>query len=240
MRIYELVPDPNVLIALASEELAFQLLQVARTNLQNGIVHRNSIIETKALAGQNPVYTQQQQPQVEMALMEALHWLEVTGLLIPAPGINGTNGFKVFSRRGQEVLDRNRFDDYRRAIGFPKSLLHPAIAERVWISLARGELDTAVFQAFKAVEEAVRAKGGFANTDIGVVLMRRAFHADTGPLTRQTDPPAEKQALLELFTGAIGSYKNPHSHRTVTLDVQEAQEQVVFASHLLRIVDSRP
>jgi hypothetical protein len=59
----------------------------------------------------------------------------------------------------------------------------------------RGDLDEAVFKAFKAVGVGVLAASGYANTDIGVTLMRKAFHADTGPLTRLSDPPAERQAL---------------------------------------------
>lgn len=229
-----------MLVELATEELAYSLLQVASTSLQNNLVHRDVIISINPQAGQNEPYDIQKKPEIELALMEALHWLEVNAILIPAPGTNGQNGFRVIGRRGTKLLDREQFESFQRAALFPKALLHPSIADRVWIALARGELSDAVFVAFRSVEEAVREAGGFADTDIGVDLMRRAFNPENGPLTDTTQPVAEREALMHMFAGAIGSYKNPHSHRTVTInDHIEAQEMVMLASHLLRIIDSR-
>ena len=118
-------------------------------------------------------------------------------------------------------------------------MLHPTIAEKCWSAFIRGEYDTAIFQAFKEVEVSVRDKAGFDGSKRGVPLMRDTFRVETGPLTETAQLTAERQALSDLFAGAIGSYKNPQSHHHVGIDVREASELLVLASHLLEIVESR-
>jgi uncharacterized protein (TIGR02391 family) len=236
----EIISDPDNLLAMAPEELSRILLNLTNQHLQNGIVQFSSlkaIIDVSIYQKKN--HTQNILIEIELALAEAWNWLMVQGILIPAAGVNGNNGWVRLGRKARNLLELDSFYKYANSVAFPKSLLHPLIADHVWLDLARGEYDTAVFKAFKQVEIAVRQASNFSQNEYGTDLMRKAF-GKNGALTIDDQSEGERDALAHLFAGAIGSYKNPHSHRTVAInDFLEAQEMVVLASHLFRIVESR-
>ena len=148
---------------------------------------------------------------------------------------------EVFDREFERIYKYPKWDVVQKTL-LPDSLakpeLHPIICQEVLPIFEIEFYGTAVFEAFKRVEIAVRRAGGYEEKDLGTDLMRKAFHVDNGNLTDQSRLRAEKQARSDLFAGAIGSYKNPASHREVKITAAEAIEAVIFASHLLRIVDS--
>jgi hypothetical protein len=66
-----------------------------------------------------------------------------------------------------------------------------------------------VFQAFRAIEVAVRKKGKYADTDFGVNLMGKAFDPANGPLRDKTASLTRRKARQKLFEGGHGRAAQP-------------------------------
>ncbi len=233
-RLSVLVPNAEDLLTLEPEELAGVLLESFNAD-PNIMLNRHNF----GLVHTVEDYPQQYHQRLLRALMEAWAWLEREGLIARTPAHEQSGEWYFITRRGKQIVQAADLAAYRRANMLPRQMLHPVIAQKVWATFLRGDYDTAVFQAFKEVEVRVREAGCFAPQDLGVDLMRRAFNPNTGPLTDPSLVPGERQALSDLFAGAIGSYKNPHSHRNVPLEPTEAVEMIMLASHLLKIVAAR-
>lgn len=229
---HEIFPDADGLLLLEPEELAGIILDYLNS-MPPPIPDRYQFGSRDMVKG----YPRSHREQISKALMEAWVWLEHEGFIAPIPG--NSQGESFITRKGLRFKDSSGLKEYRKAKLLPRELLHPELVQKIWSLHLRGDHDIAIFQAFKEVEIRVREASGLTADDFGVTLMRKAFHPSKGPLSDMSKSAGERQAQLELFAGAIGSYKNPSSHRKVEIEPEEAAEIIILASHLIKIVDAK-
>lgn len=172
-------------------------------------------------------------PDCLQALDEAWAWLYAQGLVVRNSGQSAAEAISV-SRRGKEVLERGL--PWLRATTRLDVELLPEIEQAARAHFLRGELDMAVFGAMRQVEIAVRHAAGLPGDKIGLNLIKEAF-GEGKPLWDPEMHGGEAVALMDLFKGSIGLFKNPSSHRQVDFeDPVEAAETIILADLLLRIL----
>lgn len=236
-------PPPAELIDLETEEVASFLLsylcseqELSGTGLNVcafGGFNRNNFVSGGALIPYAQEHTFDAD-KIGRAITEAWSWLQREIMLAPLPG---KSDWEYVTTKGFKYRQKVDLETYRKGALLPKEVLDKVFAEKVYPLFLRGDYDTAVFQAFKEVEIRVRKQAKLTNSDYGVDLMRKAFNIDNGKLSKMTLAKGERQAMSDLFAGAIGLFKNPSSHRDVKLDdPSEAAEIILFASYLLRLI----
>lgn len=228
------VSTAKEVIALQPEELAGLMLEsLAALPPSNGGAWclNNFFIEARGEyeATPSPVLE-----ELEASISTAWLWLAVNGLIWQKHDSN----WYALSAKGKQAALEGGLQHLVASAQLPVDMLHPALVLRSRPHFLRSEFDVAVLTAFRAVEVALRDGAGLAATTVGKQLAFEAFKVEHGPLTNMSEPTAEREAIMQLMSGAIGRYKNPSSHRHVVYSVAEAREIIFLASHLLRVIDS--
>lgn len=124
-------------------------------------------------------------------------------------------------------------------IDIDQLITYDELREKVRNDFLNDEFESAIFKAFKLLEEKVRFKADLPADKVGDKLMLAAFKPEGGILRH---PDAQTGGEIEgfnyLMRGAMMWFKNPPSHRTVIYDkAEQAAHVLAFANLLLDMVD---
>jgi uncharacterized protein (TIGR02391 family) len=222
-----------------------QLIELDEVQIRELPIDRLALLVLKHCAGgewnsHNLLNNLQQQRGFSQTALfcvsEALNWLITHGLVARDRPGQTTSAQSIFvTRAGQRVLTEGI--DGAVAAARLTVALHERL-DRVRTQFLMGEYELAAFAAMREVEIRVRELAKAEKSVIGVKLMRESFRPGIGPLSDPDLDPGEQVGMMELFAGAIGTFKNPPSHRQVDYeDPTEASEVVMLADLLMRLLD---
>jgi uncharacterized protein (TIGR02391 family) len=224
--------DDDDVVELPVDELAFRILRLIVEHQQGHLLSRShatvhgSWSDDAADAPDNTYLR---------AIGEAWDWLYIHGLIAYNPN---DKDWAYVTRRGKHV---NSADDGLALVRAGTRIeldLHERLRERIPRQFLLGEYELAAFAAMREVEIRIRELADAAESEIGVKLARRAFNPEKGALSNPDLDGGERVAMMELFAGALGVFKNPPSHRQVEFEnVTVASEVVLLADLLLRLLD---
>jgi uncharacterized protein (TIGR02391 family) len=236
-------PTASALLALSPDDLQRVLLSCIAATCNDSMyrmVTRDALANGFHELGGYP-YNVNEREEVQRAVGRAWKALELAGFIEEPDPDNGRNGFRIATEEGKRAVGEFDYGAAKMRSQFTRDMFHSSLPDAAWNAFRSGDYDTAVFEAFKAVEVAVRKKGRHASTDHGVALMKKAFDPGTGPLADKTAPLSRQNARRNLFMGAMGEIRNPKAHNDPSItDPPIAVEEMMAAGVLQRIVDGIP
>lgn len=229
---YRNLPSPGVLLELEPEEIGVLILStLSADKAESAYNYCNGTDD-----GFRRYADGFSREEIQKALMEGWTWLINEGLVAREPG--NPHEWYFVTRRGLKLKESGNLKDYLETKTIAKDL-DPVLEADVKPLFLRGNLDAAIFQAYREVEIRMRSAASLGNDIYGQPLVTKCFHPDTGILIDRHQELAEREALHLLLRGAIGLFKNPQSHRNVESSVREASVLINFADYLIKLVEGR-
>ncbi len=166
--------------------------------------------------------------------LRAVYELERDDFIMQDPTQTSSKYFKILTEKGKKVATESLEGMQLPSVDIGQLLTHEDLKNKVHDNFLEGDYETAIFRAFKLLEEKVRSKAKQPPDVLGTKLMDKAFKSTGGILKHpNAKTPAEVDAFHFIMRGAIMLFKNPSSHRTVGYDSAEQAAQVLCFSNLL-------
>jgi uncharacterized protein (TIGR02391 family) len=171
-------------------------------------------------------------------LFEFWEELKTKGLIRPVDRLNPE--WFVLTEKGKQVAAAEDYDLTLPSLQLDKLVCDAKLRSIVQRPFENQDFEDAVFKAFKHVEERVRAKASLPASEVGASLVTAALHHQRGVLKAlNCHTVSEEEGVFMLFKGAIQSFKNPSSHRTVDWNnPQRATQAILLADFLLGVLDN--
>jgi uncharacterized protein (TIGR02391 family) len=168
----------------------------------------------------------------------AVYELERDGYIMQDPTQTHTSEFKILTAKGKAVVVKSLKEMKLPTVDIDQLISRDDLKERIHDDFLLSDFETAIFKAFRLLEELVRAKTGSTPETFGPDLMSKAFKP-SGILKHPSAlTNAEAEGLHHLMRGAIMWFKNPSSHRSVGYqDDIQAAHALGFANLLLDLAD---
>jgi uncharacterized protein (TIGR02391 family) len=228
--IQRLIPKAEDLLRLTVQELAPVLLKLAHDRYQ----YAGFIPEAVCDVAINEGYPSWKKEEVETHLTRAWNWIERKGLIEPSPGINGRNGWRMFTDDGEAVAKGADVDAITLSKDFPRSLLHEIVVARCDNLFRSGHYAQAVELSFKVVRDRLRQLTGYEKGADAFGRGKLTVHGAIAPNVER-----DFNEGVKFLTMAIDMFRNEKSH-TAEIgidDPRKAVQYLILSSLAMRLLD---
>jgi uncharacterized protein (TIGR02391 family) len=135
-----------------------------------------------------------------------------------------------------ETGETESIDSEQGQLRLPSEIFDEELIARCSQQFNQENYQSAVQNAFIALEERIREQGGFSYDINGVELVTEAFKPDGGPLSFG-EINSEQQGIMQQYRSAFMAFRNPSSHRFLEdLDKVQTYHLLCYANMLIQMI----